>query len=314
MTANSAEPAGVVAPKASDPPLWLRLAPLSFVLMWSAGYTAVKVGLPYIEPIFFLAVRYACVIVLLAPAYLIVRPPLPASRSEWLHTAIVGVLIHGLYFACANSAIALGASAAALNIILALQPILVALLAPAIASEKVGSRAWAGLSLGLIGAVIVILARAGSGTTTASGVVTAFFALLFITIGTLWEKRYGTAQHPIVSNLIQCGAALVVSLIGAFALESCRVTWSWTLVLSMAYLVIFNSIIAMSLLLAMIRHGAASRVSALLFLVPPGSATVAWLAVGEPLPPVIWIGMLIAGAGVALVGRPLQREPARPAG
>ncbi len=289
------------------PPRWLRLAPWMFVALWSGGYVPVRVGLDYCEPVFFLAVRYLGVLAILAPAYLIVRPPLPRSRREWLHLVVVGLLIQGAYFVLTNVAIKLGASAAGLGIVLALQPILVALAVPRFAGEKVDRIVWIGLTLGLAGAVTVILSKAGAGGATATGVLTAAIALLFITAGTLWEKRFGNSQHPIVANLVQCGAACVLALVIAAPLESFSITWSWQFAAALAYLVIGNSIVAMTLLLAMVRHGQATRASALLFLVPPGSAAIAWLLLGEPLPAGVWIGMGIACAGVWLVGAPAAR-------
>ena len=281
-------------------PWWLPLAPWIFVALWSGGYTPVKIALQYSEPLFLLVLRYAGVVALLIPAYLIVRPPLPRTRRAWLHLAIVGLLIQGVYFALANIAIGLGASAAALAIVLALQPILVALIVPWVTGEAVSRRTWAGLALGLAGAVVVIVAKAGANEATTSGIVTACAALLFITAGTVWEKRFGQAQHPIVANLVQCGVAGIMALAVAWPLETFTVTWNWPFALSLAYLIIGNSIIARTLLLAMIRHAQATRASALFFLVPPGSAAAAWVLLGEPFPPVVFAGMAAAGVGVWL--------------
>lgn len=284
-------------------PRWLWLAPWMFVALWSGGYTPVRIALDYCEPLLLLAIRYIGVLVILLPAYLLWRPPLPKSGREWLHLGIVGFLIQGVYFALTNVAIKLGASAAGLGIVLALQPILIALAVPRFAGEAVDRRIWLGLGLGLVGAVIVVLAKSNVGGATTAGIVTAVVALLFITAGTLWEKRFGTSQHPIVANLVQCGVACVIALGAAATHESFAVQWTWPFVWSLAYLVIGNSIIAMTLLLAMVRHGQATRASALLFLVPPGSAVIAWAILGEALPPPVWIGMFLAGLGVWLVRR-----------
>jgi drug/metabolite transporter (DMT)-like permease len=303
---STPDPAAAVAGgRRAAPPRWLPLAPWLFVALWSGGYVPVRVGLEYCEPVFFLAVRYIGVLAVLVPAYLLMKPPLPATRREWLHLAVVGLLIQGVYFALANVAIKLGASAAGLGIVLALQPILVALIVPRFAGEVVERRAWTGLGLGLAGAVTVVLAKSSIGGATFAGILTAALALLFITAGTVWEKRFGSSQHPVVANLVQCGAAGLLALAVAAPLESFTIRWSWPFAASLAYLVIGNSIIAMTLLLAMVRHGQATRASALLFLVPPGSAGFAWLLLGEPMPPLAWAGMALAGIGVWLVGRPV---------
>jgi drug/metabolite transporter (DMT)-like permease len=299
------------APERSPrPPRWLRFAPWAFVLLWSAGYVPVRIGLAYREPLVFLVVRYAGVLALLIPAYLITRPPLPATRREWLHLAIVGALIQGIYFALTNIAVKVGVSAAGLGIILALQPILVALCVPKIAGEKVGGKVWIGLLLGLAGAIVVVLAKAGSGDATRAGIAAAALALLFITAGTLWEKRFGSAQHPIVASMVQCGVACVIALAAAWPLETFHIDWTWAFVVSLAYLVIGNSIVAMTLLLAMVRYGQATRATALLFLVPPCSAAFAWAVLGEPFPPLVWAGMAAACLGVWLVGPAVKRTAA----
>jgi drug/metabolite transporter (DMT)-like permease len=286
-----------------EAPLWLKIAPLVFLLLWSGGYSAVKIGLESIEPIFFLAVRYVAVLVVLLPAYVILRPPLPASLAGWRHLAVVGLLIQGLYFGGTNVAIKLGASAAGLALILALQPILVALLAPRIAGERVSGRVWLGLVLGLVGAIVAILAKAQTGDATPSGIVTAAIALLCITAGTLYETRFGGSHHPIIANGVQCAVALLVSLPVALVSEDCRIHWNWPFVFSLAYLAIGNSIVAMTLLFAMVRRGAAARATALLFLVPPTSALIASHLLGETMPPAVWLGMALAATGVAIVRR-----------
>lgn len=287
-------------PSKPSAPRWLVAAPWLFVALWSFGYTPTRVAVEYCEPIFMLAVRYMGVLAILIPAFLVVRPPLPQRGRDWMHLAIVGFLIQGVYFTLTNIAIKLGASAAGLGIVLAMQPILVGLLAPRLAGEQVSRQVWLGLLLGLAGVAIVVLAKSSAGATLA-GIVTAFAALVFITAGTLWEKRFGTSHHPIVANLIQCSVALAVALAAAAPLESFAIDWSWPFAWSMLYLVVGNSIIAMTLMLAMIRYGQVTRASSLLFLVPPGSALLAWLILGEPMPALAWLGMVVAGLGVWIV-------------
>ena len=283
------------------PPRWLWVAPVLFVMLWSAGYSAVRIGVRDCGPLLQLFLRYIGVLLILLPAYAIVRPPLPRSPRQWLHLVIVGALLQGIYFALANAAINLGASAAGLGIVLALQPILVALVAPYVMGEAVSGRAWFGLALGLGGAVIVIAAKAGIGDATRAGILTGCAALFFITAGTVWEKRFGSRQHPIVANIVQGATAAVIAFAAAWTFEPLTVNWTPSFIASLTYLVVGNSIVAMTLLLAMVRHGQATRASVLFFLVPPCSAGFAWLLLGESFPPLALLGMALAGAGVWLV-------------
>ncbi|HDR9337617.1 TPA: DMT family transporter, partial [Burkholderia multivorans] len=156
---------------------------------------------------------------------------------------------------------------------------------------------------GAAGAVLVILARGSVAIASPWALAFALLALACITGGTLWEKRFGTDVHPVGANLVQYAVGLAVSAPLAFALEPMHVHWSAGLAGSLAYLVICNSLIAISLLLAMVRHGEASRVSALFFLIPPATSLIALAVLGETIGALAWPGMALAAAGLYLVMR-----------
>ena len=277
------------------------MAPATFVVLWSSGFAFVALGLPHTEPLTFLVLRYVLVVAVLAAAFAIVRPPLPRGRA-WLHLAVVGLLLQAAYFGLLNLAIDRIPPATA-ALIVCLQPVLVALLAPALVGEHVPAARWAGLGLGLIGAVLVILARSGEGAADAAGIVLGFGALVAITFATLYESRFGTELHPVSANLVQFTVALVATTLPAALLEHLRVEWTGDLVISLAYLVLANSLLAITLLLAMVRRGTASQVSALFFLVPPLAGLIAWAVLGQALPALAWVGMVLAAVGVAVATR-----------
>ncbi|MBX2883247.1 MAG: DMT family transporter [Granulosicoccus sp.] len=279
------------------------LAPLLFLLLWSGGFTVAKIGISYADPLTLLALRYACVVGLLIPFCIILRPRLPASRSEFLHVCFVGFLIQCLYFGTAYLAFAQGVSAGGVAIITSLQPILVALIIPMWARESVSAIRWIGLLLGLTGAVVVITANASIQIASTAGLLLAVTALLGITLATLWEKKFGTEQHPLTANLIQYSIGVVFTLPVAWYMESMHIEWTAPFVLALVYLVIGNSLLAISLLLMMIRRREASKVSALFFLVPPVSALIAWPVLGERMTLLGWAGMIITATGVYLVMR-----------
>ncbi|KQZ98627.1 MAG: DMT family transporter [Achromobacter sp.] len=285
------------------PPAWLKAAPALFLVLWSSGFVVLKVGLAYADPLTFLALRYACVLLILTPLLLALRPPLPARASAWGHLAMVGLLLQAGYFCFTYLSLKQGMSAGGVALITSLQPILIGLLAPAIAHERVDARRWAGLALGVTGAALVIVAKASIDVVAPLGLLFAVSALLCITGGTLYEKRFGTQIHPVASNFVQYGVGLAVSAPLAFWLEPMHIDWTGPLLGSLAYLVVGNSLVAITLLLAMIRHGEASRVSALFFLVPPCTAVIALLILRESIPPLAWPGMALAALGILLVTR-----------
>lgn len=294
------------------PPPWLVFAPAAFLLLWSGGFTFAKLGIAYAEPMTFLVLRYVIVLALLLPLFAVLRPRLPRRPQAWLHLAVIGLLIQGVYFGLSYVSFHLDVSAGTVALIVSLQPVLVAILAPRFAGESVSALRWLGLGLGLLGAVVVILARSAVEATSLTGVASAVGALAAMTAGTLYEKRFGTSHHPVTANLVQCTVGLLAILPLALLLEDMRVEWTGELVVALGYLVVGNSIIAVSLLLAMVRHGEASRVSTLFFLVPPCAALLAWLLLDEAMPPLAWVGMALAAAGVAIAARP--NRPATPPG
>ena len=281
----------------------LLLMPVVFVLLWSAGYSVAKVGLRYAEPMTLLVWRYFFVILLLAPIYFIVKPPLPERMIDWVHVAVVGILVQAVYFGMSWFAFSQGVSAGVLAIIMSIQPILIAILAPKMVNETVTWLRWVGLGCGLLGVLIVIIGRSTIEPPSMAGLLFSLLGLIGITSGVFYEKRFGLNHHPIFSNLVQYAVGLIVVFPVAYYFETMQVQWTGELFAALAYLVVGNSILAMSLLLAMIRLGEVSRVSALMFLVPPIAALIGWILLGEQMPAIAWLGMAIAAFGVLLATR-----------
>ncbi len=280
----------------------LIAAPIVFLILWSAGFAVAKIAVTHAAPLTVLALRYGLVLVLLIPVALVMRPRFPDARGA-LTVAIVGFLIQVVYFGLCYVAFKSGVSAGAVAIVVCLQPILVALVAPRLVGERISPKGWLGLGLGLLGAALAIAGRSAIAAENAFGVGLTFLALLGITAGTLWEKRFGVSHHPVAANLIQYAVGAAFCIPAALLSEDTTISWSPEFLWAMAYLVLGNSLLAMSLLLAMIRAGEVARVSSLFYLVPALSALCAWPMLGEEMPPLAWAGMALAGLGVALVSR-----------
>jgi len=296
---------GLESPAATAP-LWLKAAPALFLLLWSGGFAFAKIGLEHTPPMTFLALRYWFAILVLLVLLVVVRPPVPRRASDWGHLIAVGILVQGLYFGLSYFSFWFGLTAGTVALIVSMQPILVGLLAPQFVAERVGVARWAGLVLGLLGAAMVIVARSEIEVTSGTGLLCAAGALLAMTAGTLYEKRFGLHHHPVTASTIQYLVGFLVVLPLALSVERMEVNWTADFAVALAYLVIGNSLVAVTLLLAMIRHGEAARVSALLFMVPPMAALIAWVLIGEAMPPAAWAGMGVAAAGVALATRKLK--------
>jgi drug/metabolite transporter (DMT)-like permease len=279
----------------------LRWAPAVFVLIWSTGFIVARYGMPHAGPFGFLAWRFALSIPVFALWVILARAAWPRERGQWLHLGVVGILMHAAYLGGVWSAVKGGLSAGTTALICGLQPLLTACWISFTGSgTRIDPRQWAGLALGLLGLALVVwrkltLAEAGPAT-----LALAVFALLSMTAGTLYQKRFVAAADVRVANLIQLGAALLVMLPLAW-IEAEAIDWNAQAIGAMAWSVLVLTLGGSSLLLLLIQRGAATRVTSLLYLVPPTAALLAWILFDEALTPAIIAGMALAAAGVWLV-------------
>ena len=287
----------------------LALAPGLFVLLWSTGFIGAKLGLPYAEPLSFLLIRFACVIGLLGLLALVLRRPWPHRPTQWLHIAVAGALLHGGYLSGVFLAIHTGMAAGVVALIVGIQPLLTAFLSASMVGERVSGRQWMGLVLGFGGVTLVVWDKLGFGGLSGAGFAFSTLALVSITLGTLYQKRYCADLDLWSGSVIQFVAAALVLLPFALAFETMRVAWSGQFIFALGWLIFVLSLGAISLLHLLIRRGAATRVSALFYLVPPTTALLAFLIFGEKLGLAAVAGMAIAAVGVAIALRPSPHPP-----
>jgi drug/metabolite transporter (DMT)-like permease len=279
-----------------------RSAPALFVLLWSTGFIGARFGLPYIEPLQFLVLRYGCVLLLLVLVALAVRAPWPA-RAQIPHIASAGIMIHAGYLGGVFVAIKHGMAAGVAALIVGLQPILTALAARPLLGEHISWRQWTGLALGIAGVALVVWHKTGGSREVAVTSTAIVVALLSITAGTLYQKRYCPRFDLRTGSAIQFAASLAVTAPLALLFESGVPRWTPELGFALGWLVVVLSVGAISLLNVMIRRGSAVAVASLFYLTPPVTAIMAWLLFGESLPLAACAGMLVAVIGVALARR-----------
>lgn len=274
-----------------------------FVVLWSTGFIFAKLGLPYVEPFTFLAVRFGIVALLMLGVTLAVRAPWPATWREAGHIAVLGLLLHGAYLGGVFAAIAAGVPAGVSALIVGLQPLLTAAVVGPFLGERVTGRQWLGLALGFGGVALVLTDKPVGGFGSAYGYLAAVIGLLGITAGTLYQKRFCRRMDRRSGAALQYVAAALILTVLSLG-ETHRIVWHWELVLALSWLVVVLSVGAISLLTWLIRRGAAARVASLFYLVPLVAAALSWLIFGEALGPAAIAGMAITAVGVALAVRP----------
>ncbi|BDA86160.1 peptide ABC transporter ATP-binding protein [Aureimonas sp. SA4125] len=280
-------------------PRLLPYFPAIFVVLWSTGFIGARYAMPHAEPFSFLALRFALALVLLSPVAFMVRGGWPGRRPA-LHAMFAGGLIHGVYLGGVFFAVRHGLSAGIAALIVGLQPLLTALLAAAFLGETIRPRHWLGLALGLLGVALVVAPKLGTGAGLSGlTLLPALLAALAISVGTIWQKRFVGGVDLRVGTALQYLGALVPMAFCAVAFESFRVDVTAELVFALVWLTFVLSIGAVFLLLFLIREGAVSEVSSLMYLTPGVTACMAFLLFGETLAPIQLAGMVLAAAGVA---------------
>lgn len=282
---------------------WVRLMPWVFVLIWSTGFIVAKYGLPHAPPLGFLVGRYAFSIACFMVWILWSRAQWPGNAWQWWHLAVTGVLMHGCYLGGVWFAVEHGMGSGLAALIVGLQPVLTAVWVSRMMGGKVTRIQWLGLLLGLVGLLLVLGRKLMAGTEVSVLTVSAtVFALLGITAGTLYQKRFVHATDVRTANLIQLAAALAVTWpLSQF--ESEPMVWNLQLVGAMAWAVLALTLGGSSLLYLMIQRGAATAVTSLFYLVPPTTAVMAWLLFGELITLSTVLGTALTALGVALVVR-----------
>ncbi len=214
---------------------------------------------------------------------------------------VVGFLVHACYLGGVFVAIDWSLPAGITSLIMGLQPLLTALLGWFWLSERLNSRQWFGLMLGLLGVVLVVSQNVQGGAAAGWDAWTAaLIALLAISLGTLYQKRFGSGVDLMVGAFYQYLATAVVMALLAWQFDSGVVVWNFQLIAALAWMVLALSVVAILLLLVMIREGEASKVASYFYLVPPLTAIEAWLLFDETLSTMAIVGVLIAVAGVYL--------------
>ncbi|NYT65414.1 DMT family transporter [Alcaligenaceae bacterium] len=288
---------------------WLALAPVVFVLVWSTGFIVARYGMPSAPPMSFLSFRYALSVGCFLIWALLSGAKWPSNQRQCMHLAVTGVLIHGIYLAGVWAAIKIGMGAGLSALLVSLQPILTAIWLSS-RGQHVAKVQWLGLALGLAGLLLVVWAKLGYGEVQLASLAWATAALLGITIGTLYQKRFVQPCDVRTANLVQLSAAFLVTIPVAL-LETEPMQWLSTnatlnleLIGALAWSVLVLSLGGSSLLYLLIQRGAATSVASLFYLVPPTTAVIAWALFDEPITLMIAIGTAITALGVSFVVRP----------
>lgn len=292
-----------------------RIAPVLFVLIWSSGFVTARLAVPHAAPQLILLARMALTAMLMGGAAWIARDRLPRGKRLGLHL-LAGGLLNGVYLCASWWAVQRGMPAGVMSLLGALQPLVVAVGAFLFLGERLPSRAWAGLGIGLVGVALVLepLLDVGlSRAVPAFVVAVAAGSIVAMAAGTMIQSSSLARDGIWISSAVQNLGGTFVALLATLAQGDAHWDNSPALWLSLAWSVLMLSAAALSLLVWMTRHQGATRVSVLLLLVPPLAAVEARFLFGEHLSALQLLGFALALGGVLLARARRTSPPTEPA-
>jgi drug/metabolite transporter (DMT)-like permease len=274
------------------------VVPLLFVFIYGSGFVGSKLGLSDAEPFTFLTIRFFIATILLGGIAYWVKDSWRMENIGWL--ILSSLLLQGALSAGSFYAVFLDMKPAVCALIIALQPLLVAVLSGVYLGEVVSLQRWFGLLLGIGGVVIVVADGLSTQGITVVSLSWAIFALLGLTVGQLIQKKHCADTGLFSGGFVQSLTVTFVMAFLAFAFETMEVKLSASFAVSMLWMSIGVSIGALSLLYLMIRQNTANQVASVFYGMPVTAALVAWPLFGQVPGFIDWIGFLIVAMGVVI--------------
>jgi drug/metabolite transporter (DMT)-like permease len=285
----------------------IALVPAVFVFIWSTGWIMARLIAPYGEPLTFLCVRYLCALLVAAVLAVIMKAKWPTSRTAILHAMVSGVLLHAIYLGGVWIAVRMGVPAGISALVAALQPLMTGIIAQAFGFERVRLVQGVGILVGMLGVLAVISPKLASASGEWAHLGPAFvinvIGMISVTLGTFYQKRFIPGGDFLGVITWQYVGAILITLPAAYLFESMHIEWRMETWIGLAWSVLVLSIAAILLMLLMIRRGAVSKLSALIYLVPPTAAAQAYVLFGEKMSWLQVAGMAVTAFGVYLATR-----------
>ena len=280
----------------------IRILPLIFIILWSSAFITTKPIIDNSDPFAALAFRFFFVAIGFFLFALYKKQKILINKKNLIESILSGVLFHGIYLGGVFFSISVGMPTGITALIVTLQPILTNALAGPILKEDISYKQWIGVLLGFIGAGLVLGVDIGS-SLPLIGVVASFLALIAITSSTLWQKKLSNNLPLPVSNMYQAIGGCVFHIFIIIFFTDPYINFSQNFLIAMSHQVFLVSFGAFTILMYLIKNNTASRTVSVFFLIPPTSASIAWLFLDETLNSLDIIGFVIATFGVYIATR-----------
>ena len=280
---------------------WVIVIGAAFVVCWASGFVVPRVFVPYAEPLTFVALRNAGAVLVLAVLSLGLGATWPRTVPEvigllWAGACLQGFAVMGLYWA-----VYWGLPVGIAALVGGLQPALTAMFAVVLLGEKLLAWQWLGIGLGFIGLGLAVLPNIAATQTSFVLIVSALFGVAAMAYGSIYQKRFSDVGDAWSRTTLMFVGAAIPAAAATCLFEHASIDWQPALLAVYAWSVLALAVGATMALLFLMQKGQAARAAALLYLVPPTSALMAYVAFAEKITLLQLAGFALSAGGVALV-------------
>jgi drug/metabolite transporter (DMT)-like permease len=280
----------------------IRVFPFIFIILWSSAFVTTKPIIDNSDPFVALAFRFFFVALGFFLFVLFTKQKILINSNNLIQSLFSGILFHGVYLGGVFYSVSIGMPTGITALIVTLQPILTNALAEKFLGEKVSFKQWVGVVLGFMGAVLVLGFDIGS-SLPAIGIISSFIALLAITSSTLWQKKISNDLSLSVSNMYQAIGGFFFHILVILIFTDPYINFTTTFFVAISHQIFLVSFGAFTILMFLIKNNSASKTVSIFFLIPPTTATMAWLFLNERLNNLDLVGFAVVTLGVYIATR-----------
>jgi O-acetylserine/cysteine efflux transporter len=263
-------------------------------LLWGYQFVAIKVGVTEFPPLFFLALRFLAIALLLVP---FVKKP---TRQQLGPIAAISIFLGGLNFGLFYVGLGLGSGSMSAVAYQLATPFTVLLAWPLLA-ERPSLTTSAGVVLAFVG-VVVLAAEPGLSANALPLLLVAGAAFAFA-VSNVLTKRYGPFDPLMLmgwSSLLTVPQVMVMSLLLEYGQVASLVTADGRGWLALAYTIFIGGIVGFGLWFWLIARCSMGRIAPFGLLLPVFAFISSVLFLGDRMSPKLIAGGLLAIAGVAI--------------
>lgn len=295
--------------------VFLTILSLVFVVLWSSGWVVSRFAVVEINFIALLCLRYLIVAGVIGMLLAVTGSWRKIKRINIRAHLLIGLLCHASYLLAGVGAFELGVSAGLVAFVAALQPMLTAVMSRFASSESITVRQWQGLIIGLC-AVLLLVSESYQQGIAGYALILPFIGVLALSMGTLVNRQIELSNQlwrrkpdPILPAMfVHCVGALsilipmcVIHQPDSYTLN----TEQWLVILWLALVV---SLGAYALLLLLLRHMSAMRVSSLSYLIPPATMMQAWFVFGDSISSFDVAALTLVAISLILILKPVKKS------